>query len=156
MGSRTGYSDDRATAGDGPPPKGIVRDYAETILICVIFVVFTLYYSNLDPGERIHKEIGWDAKCGPQDTPRHEGLDTSVTETFARSRFAQPSLRRMSVAQRGPGRQTESRRQDAPARHTLLTLKAQLDSKLTILGIVERPERRRGDVGLDVGRQPRI
>lgn len=41
MGSRTGYGDDRATALPGPPPKGIVRDYAETILICVIFVVFT-------------------------------------------------------------------------------------------------------------------
>lgn len=41
MGSRTGFSDDRATAAPGPPPKGIVRDYAETILICVIFVVFT-------------------------------------------------------------------------------------------------------------------
>ncbi len=41
MGSRTGYGDDRATAPEGPPPKGIVRDYAETILICVIFVVFT-------------------------------------------------------------------------------------------------------------------
>jgi signal peptidase I len=41
VGSRTGYGDDRATRGDGPPPKGIVRDYAETILICVIFVVFT-------------------------------------------------------------------------------------------------------------------
>jgi signal peptidase I len=41
VGSRTGYGDDRATAPEGPPPKGIVRDYAETILICVIFVVFT-------------------------------------------------------------------------------------------------------------------
>lgn len=41
MGSRTGYGDDRATASEGPPPKGIIRDYAETILICVIFVVFT-------------------------------------------------------------------------------------------------------------------
>jgi len=29
------------TALPDPPPKGIVRDYAETILICVIFVVFT-------------------------------------------------------------------------------------------------------------------
>ncbi len=40
MGSRTGFGDDRATAPT-PPPKGILRDYAETILICVIFVVFT-------------------------------------------------------------------------------------------------------------------
>ena len=40
MGNRTGFADDLATA---PliPPKGILRDYAETILICVIFVVFT-------------------------------------------------------------------------------------------------------------------
>ena len=40
MGSRTGFGDDRATAAP-IPPKGILRDYAETILICVIFVVFT-------------------------------------------------------------------------------------------------------------------
>lgn len=40
MGSRTGFGDDRAIAA-APPPKGILRDYAETILICVIFVVFT-------------------------------------------------------------------------------------------------------------------
>ena len=41
MGSRAGFGDDRVTALPDPPPKGIVRDYAETILICVIFVVFT-------------------------------------------------------------------------------------------------------------------
>ena len=41
MGSRTGYGDDRVTALPDPPPKGILRDYTETILICVIFVVFT-------------------------------------------------------------------------------------------------------------------
>jgi signal peptidase I len=40
VGSRTGFGDDRATAAP-IPPKGILRDYAETILICVIFVVFT-------------------------------------------------------------------------------------------------------------------
>ena len=40
MGSRVGFSDDRATA-QPIPPKGVLRDYAETILICVIFVVFT-------------------------------------------------------------------------------------------------------------------
>ena len=40
MGSRTGFGDDRVTAVP-IPPKGILRDYAETILICVIFVVFT-------------------------------------------------------------------------------------------------------------------
>ena len=44
MGARVGYSDDRATV-DGPAPKGIVREYAETILICVIFVVFTRAFS---------------------------------------------------------------------------------------------------------------
>jgi len=41
VGSRTGFADGRAIAQDDPPPKGILRDYAETILICVIFVVFT-------------------------------------------------------------------------------------------------------------------
>jgi signal peptidase I len=40
VGSRTGFGDDRATA-QPIAPKGILRDYAETILICVIFVVFT-------------------------------------------------------------------------------------------------------------------
>ena len=41
MGTRTGFSDARATAPPGPPPKGLVRDYVETILVCVIFVIFT-------------------------------------------------------------------------------------------------------------------
>jgi signal peptidase I len=40
VGNRTGYADDTATAAL-IQPKGILRDYAETILICVIFVVFT-------------------------------------------------------------------------------------------------------------------
>ena len=40
MGSRTGFGDDRATAV-AAPPKGVLRDYAETIVICVIFVIFT-------------------------------------------------------------------------------------------------------------------
>ena len=41
MGSRTGYTDGREAASGAPPPKGIVRDYVETILICVIFVIFS-------------------------------------------------------------------------------------------------------------------
>jgi signal peptidase I len=41
VGSRTGFGDARAIALPEPPPKGVLRDYAETILICVIFVVFT-------------------------------------------------------------------------------------------------------------------
>ena len=41
MGSRAGYGDDRATAPEAPPPKGVLRDYVETILVCVIFVLFT-------------------------------------------------------------------------------------------------------------------
>jgi signal peptidase I len=40
VGNRTGVADDLA-ATSMIPPKGILRDYAETILICVIFVVFT-------------------------------------------------------------------------------------------------------------------
>jgi len=40
LGSRTGYADDRSTRS-APPPKGILRDYAETILVCVIFVIFS-------------------------------------------------------------------------------------------------------------------
>lgn len=41
MGSRAGFGDDRATAPEAPPPKGVIRDYVETILVCVIFVLFT-------------------------------------------------------------------------------------------------------------------
>jgi signal peptidase I len=40
MGSRTGYSDGRATRPT-PPPKSWVRDYLETIIVCVIFLIFT-------------------------------------------------------------------------------------------------------------------
>ncbi len=40
MGSRTGYSDDRERDGE-PYRKSVLRDYAETILVCVIFVIFT-------------------------------------------------------------------------------------------------------------------
>lgn len=41
MGSRTGYGDSRATAPPPPRPKGVLRDYIETILVCVIFVIFS-------------------------------------------------------------------------------------------------------------------
>lgn len=41
MGSRTGYSDDRTRRGGGSAPKGILRDYMETIIVCVIFVIFS-------------------------------------------------------------------------------------------------------------------
>jgi len=41
MGGRTGFSDGRETAADPPPPKGLIRDYVETILVCVIFVIFS-------------------------------------------------------------------------------------------------------------------
>ncbi len=41
MGSRTGYGDRRVTEGNPPPQKGVLRDYTETILVCVIFVIFT-------------------------------------------------------------------------------------------------------------------
>jgi signal peptidase I len=40
VGSRTGFSDDRAKGGE-PYRKTVVRDYLETILVCVIFVIFT-------------------------------------------------------------------------------------------------------------------
>ena len=41
MGSRTGHPDAREAVDATVPPKGIVRDYVETILICVIFVIFS-------------------------------------------------------------------------------------------------------------------
>lgn len=41
MGGRTGGSATAETLYDDSPPKGIVRDYAETILICLMFVIFT-------------------------------------------------------------------------------------------------------------------
>ena len=39
MGSRTGFSDARAQ-GPGPAQRGLFREYAEVILVCVIVVVF--------------------------------------------------------------------------------------------------------------------
>jgi signal peptidase I len=41
VGSRAGYGDDRARESSIPRPKGVLRDYTETILVCVIFVIFT-------------------------------------------------------------------------------------------------------------------
>ncbi len=41
MGSRTGHAETAGTLHDDAPPKGVVRDYAETILICLMFVIFT-------------------------------------------------------------------------------------------------------------------
>lgn len=41
MGSRTGFDDGRERIPEGPPPKGVIREYAETILVCVIFLIFT-------------------------------------------------------------------------------------------------------------------
>jgi signal peptidase I len=40
VGSRTGFTD--SSAQDGAPyRKSVLRDYAETILVCIIFVIFT-------------------------------------------------------------------------------------------------------------------
>ncbi len=41
LGGRTGHSDGRAVADGEPPPKGVLRDYVETIIVCVIFVIFS-------------------------------------------------------------------------------------------------------------------
>jgi signal peptidase I len=41
MGSRTGYDDERLESGGEPVAKGVLREYAETILVCVIFLIFT-------------------------------------------------------------------------------------------------------------------
>jgi len=40
VGARTGHTDG-TTAGTEPYAKSVLRDYAETILICVIFVIFS-------------------------------------------------------------------------------------------------------------------
>jgi signal peptidase I len=40
LGTRTGFSDRRAVTASADRPKGVLRDYTETILICVIFIVF--------------------------------------------------------------------------------------------------------------------
>lgn len=40
MGSRTGFTDDRATAGDEFASRSVLREYSELILVCVIFVLF--------------------------------------------------------------------------------------------------------------------
>jgi len=41
VGSRAGYGDDRAVEAPPPPRKSVLRDYTETILVCVIFVIFS-------------------------------------------------------------------------------------------------------------------
>jgi signal peptidase I len=41
MGSRSGYSDGRELEPGPPVQKSVLRDYTETILVCVIFVVFS-------------------------------------------------------------------------------------------------------------------
>jgi len=40
VGTRTGFSDGRAVASATGQPKSALRDYTETLLICVIFVIF--------------------------------------------------------------------------------------------------------------------
>jgi len=40
VGTRTGFADDDPRWLDPPPPKGVLREYAETILICVLIFVF--------------------------------------------------------------------------------------------------------------------
>lgn len=40
MGTRTGFTDGRAAASAAGRPKSALRDYTETLLICVIFVLF--------------------------------------------------------------------------------------------------------------------
>jgi signal peptidase I len=41
LGGRTGFGDGRAVAAKEPAPKGVLRDYIETIIVCVIFVIFS-------------------------------------------------------------------------------------------------------------------
>jgi len=41
MGSRTGHDETHGTPSQDPPPKSVLREYAETILVCVIFLIFT-------------------------------------------------------------------------------------------------------------------
>jgi signal peptidase I len=41
VGGRTGFTDGRDQEVVSLPPKGVVRDYIETILVCVIFVIFS-------------------------------------------------------------------------------------------------------------------
>jgi signal peptidase I len=41
LGGRTGYTNGREVAIGELSPKGILRDYIETIIVCVIFVIFS-------------------------------------------------------------------------------------------------------------------
>lgn len=43
MGSRTGFTDGREQAAQ-PPVKGILREYIEVILFCVIFILFARHF----------------------------------------------------------------------------------------------------------------
>jgi len=40
VGTRSGFSDDRSLATAADRPKSALRDYTETLLICVIFILF--------------------------------------------------------------------------------------------------------------------
>jgi signal peptidase I len=42
MGSRTGFSDERETLE--APTKGVLREYVEVILVCVIFILFARHF----------------------------------------------------------------------------------------------------------------
>jgi signal peptidase I len=44
MGTRTGFLDGRDVSGARPQSKGVVREYIELILVCVIFLVFVRSY----------------------------------------------------------------------------------------------------------------
>jgi signal peptidase I len=41
LGGRTGFADGRDTTVREPSQKGVIRDYIETIIVCVIFVIFS-------------------------------------------------------------------------------------------------------------------
>ncbi len=45
MGGRTGFANVKEMSREPIPPKGMLRDYLETILVCVIFVIFSRAFS---------------------------------------------------------------------------------------------------------------
>ncbi len=57
-------------------------------------VIMSLYYSDPTLDGRIHREIGWDAKCGDRSS------DSAAKQAFDKAREGHASLRKLSVKER--------------------------------------------------------
>ncbi len=64
-------------------------------------VIFTMYYSDLEPKGNLRQRLGWETNCGdPLVSCANGNTSTDVANFYNRSRSAQDLLRRMSVNDR--------------------------------------------------------